>query len=337
MPEVTVFIPTYNRAAYLGDAIDSVLGQTFTDFELLIIDDGSTDDTDAVFDRYRDDRIRIERNPGNLGSPKTRNRGLDLAKGRFIAMLDSDDVANPERLEQQVAFLNRHPDHALIGSGKRALGSRSSIGSKLRRRPTDPDAVRARLLFRCCIAHSTVMGRTDLLRRHRYNEAFSVSQDFDLFVRLADRHKLANLEAPLVHVRRHAGQVSRQRDLVADRLRVILRRQLEALGLVVSATDLENHLLLARPRSWHRPTADYMAWAERWLQILIAANHRSGRYPAGVFERTLGELWFELCIKAMSSKTGGLHRWLWRSPLASSAWAGLGRRARAALTSRQAA
>lgn len=328
MPSVTVFIPTYNRAHFLSEAIDSVLGQTLSDFELLIVDDGSTDGTAALLERYRrrDARVRVERSEVNLGSPKTRNRGLDLASGDFIAMLDSDDIAAPDRLERQVAFLQRHDDHALVGSNKTSFGARRSFGWLMRGRPTSPEAIKARLLFRCCIAHSTVMGRTEVLRCFRYDEAFDVSQDFDLFTRLADRWKLANIEAPLVCVRRHAGQVSRRRTAVADRLRVILGRQLEALGVTFSDAELERHLLLARPLNWHAPSAEDLAWAESWLERLKAANARTGRYQAAALEQVVGELWFELCLKAMPGLARSPQRWLWRSPLAPSAWAGLRRR-----------
>jgi len=328
MPRVTVFIPTYNRVHFLPAAIDSVLGQTFSDFELLIVDDGSTDGTDALLDRYRssDRRIRVERHRLNLGSPKARNHGLDLASGEFIAMLDSDDIAVPNRLERQVNFLNERNDHALVGSNKETFGARPSFGRSLRRRPTAPEAIRARLLFRCCIAHSTVMGRTEILRRFRYDETFEVSQDFDLFVRLADHYQLANIGAPLVRVRRHAGQVSRKRAEVKSRLLLILRRQLEALGMAFSEEELERHLMLARPRSWHAPAREDLAWSEDWLQRLKVANRKSGRYDQTAFEQVVGEAWFELCLKGMPGAAKTPHRWLWRSPLASSAWAGVRRR-----------
>jgi glycosyltransferase involved in cell wall biosynthesis len=328
LPSVTVFIPTYNRAHFLPTAIDSILQQTFTDFELLIIDDGSNDGTADLLEDYcvRDRRIRVERNRGNIGSPKTRNRALDLAQGEFIAMLDSDDIALPERIERQVAFLRAHGDYALVGSNKETFGSFASFGHFLRRRPTAAEAIRARLLFRCCIAHSTVMARTEVMRRFRYDETFDVSQDFDLFTRLADHYKLANIDDALVRVRRHAGQVSRRHTEVKSRLRLILRGQLEALGMTFSEDELERHLMLARPRGWHAPTRDDLIWSETWLQRLKAANRQSGRYDAAVFEQIVGEVWFELCLKAMPGLARAPFRWLWRSPLASSAWAGVRRR-----------
>ena len=114
-PRVSVFIPVYNREAYVGAAIESVLRQSFQDFEILLIDDGSTDLSVEVLRSYDDRRIRVVRNERNLGQPETRNRGLALARGQYVAMLDSDDVARPDRLSRQVAFLDRHQDCVEVG------------------------------------------------------------------------------------------------------------------------------------------------------------------------------------------------------------------------------
>jgi len=108
-PKITVFIPAYNREKYIGDAIESILAQTFTNYEILLIDDGSTDGTVDIMRSYTDPRLRIIRNEKNLGIPKTRNKGIEHARGEYIAMLDSDDRAYPTRLEKQAAFMDRHP------------------------------------------------------------------------------------------------------------------------------------------------------------------------------------------------------------------------------------
>ncbi len=119
-PKVTVLTPVYNREQYIATAIESVLAQSFTDFELLLIDDGSTDGSAEILRSYTTDpRVRVVRNEQNLGIPQTRNRGIDLARGEYVAMLDSDDWAYPCRLETQVAFLDRHRDVAVVGPGRR--------------------------------------------------------------------------------------------------------------------------------------------------------------------------------------------------------------------------
>src|SRR5262245_21907442 len=116
-PRVTVLIPVYNRVQYVAVAIESILAQHFTNFELLLIDDGSTDGSLEVLRSYTaDPRVRLLRNESNLGIPRTRNKGVALARGEYVAMLDSDDYAYPTRLGRQVDFLDRHPDYALVGT-----------------------------------------------------------------------------------------------------------------------------------------------------------------------------------------------------------------------------
>src|SRR5262245_55227910 len=115
-PKVTVVIPVYNREKYVAAAIESILAQTFSNFELLVIDDGSTDGSREVIQSFRDLHVHLVCNETNLGIPRTRNRGIQRAHGEYLAFLDSDDWAYPERLGKQVAFLDSHPEHAAVGA-----------------------------------------------------------------------------------------------------------------------------------------------------------------------------------------------------------------------------
>lgn len=327
-PRVTVLIPVYNRARHVAMAIDSVLAQTLPDFELVVVDDGSTDGTPEIVRAYSDSRVRLIRHQSNQGVPRTRNRGLQEARGEYVAMLDSDDYAYPERLERQVAFLDRNPDHALVGSRKRRMDARGRPVKRLKgfkRRPCSAEAVQARLLFRCCIAQTSVMGRTALLRAFGYREAFSAGQEFDLFVRLSRHHRIANLRDVLVCYRSHPGQMSERRAEVENTYRAVMREQLQVLGVEFSETDLSGHFRLTRPLSWFRPDLEYLAWTEAWLHRLARANRASGVYPADVFHRTLGGVWSEVCFKgARSMGARALHRF-WRSPWRGAAWSGVWR------------
>lgn len=326
-PKVTVLIPVYNRAEYVGDAIASVLAQTFTDFELLVIDDGSTDASAEVVEGFRDPRLRLVRNEANLGIPTTRNKGLALVRGTYLAMLDSDDRAEPDRLARQVAFLDRNPEIALLGGNTRRLGRRRwRLKTLLAPRPLAPEAIRARLLFRCCVAQTTIMGRTEVLRAFGYAEAFAASQDFELFARLAEAHSIANLPNVLVQYRQHAGQMSRRREIVTETQLAILGRQLERLGIAPDADELHKHFLLTRPASWFRPDAAYLDWAEAWLCRLDEANRRAGRYPEPVFRATLGQVWLDLWARAPAAGALVLARRSWRSPLNAAARAALAAR-----------
>src|SRR5262249_35270201 len=141
LPKVTVVIPVYNREKYVRDAIDSILVQTFPDFELLVIDDGSTDRSREVVQSYHDPRIHLVCNGTNLGVPKTRNLGIQLARGEYLAFLDSDDWAYPERLGKQVAFLDSHPDYAAVGAWIAWMDEEGRSLGRIRRKPILPDEI----------------------------------------------------------------------------------------------------------------------------------------------------------------------------------------------------
>jgi glycosyltransferase involved in cell wall biosynthesis len=118
VPRVSVVMPTYNDALYLRDAIDSILNQTFTDFEFIIVNDGSADDTERIILSYEDKRIRYLKNEVNAGNTVARNKGMEAARGRYIAIMDSDDVSVPDRLETQYKYMERHPGIGILGGAK---------------------------------------------------------------------------------------------------------------------------------------------------------------------------------------------------------------------------
>lgn len=305
-PQVSVIIPVYNRERYLGEAIESILGQTFADFELLIIDDCSTDGSREIARAYTDPRIRLIANETNLGQPKTRNRVIQLASGAYIAMLDSDDTAYPQRLARQVAFLERNPDYALVGSWKSSMDAHGRALRVSGRRPMGAEEVCAWALFRCPIVHPSVMARAAVLRANPYCERFLIGADFELFVRLqANGYKLANVPEVLVRYRQHPGGISQataSEEAENAARRAIFQAQLRALGIAFTDQDLTRHdWLYRRPHTggqrW-RPDGAYLIWAARWLLGLRTANQRVCRYPPRALDRVIRRLWLKLCRQA---------------------------------------
>ncbi len=316
-PKVTVFIPVYNREDYISDAIDSVLTQSFSDFELLLIDDGSTDRSLELIESYRDPRIRVERNESNLGIPRTRNRGLELARGEYIALLDSDDRAYPQRLAKQVEILDRHPDYVQVGSWCRMMDARGQPLKKIKRQPIMPQDVDAQLLFRCALSNRSIMARTEILRRYRYRNDYPRCQDYDLHVRLARGHKMANLPECLVYGRIHPQQITTQTtELGDDRKQEIVRGQLVELDASFTETDLIPHLNLSRLRKLgFTPDRAYLEWAEHWLIGLKQANQRTRRYDQRAFNGALSEKWLRACGAARRELGWEAVRIFLRSPL----------------------
>jgi hypothetical protein len=209
IPRVSVVMPVHNGGPYLEHAIDSILRQTFTDFELVITDDGSTDSTAAVLHRYQsvDPRVRVQHQE-KAGLVVSLNRGCQEARATYIARMDADDVAFPDRLARQVEFLDRHPQVALVGG---AVVRIDEAGREIKRNvcPTSHAEIVRALAEYNCFTHSTVMMRADVLAAvGGYREAYLHAEDYDLWLRLSERYELANLGEPLLHYRVYAGQVS---------------------------------------------------------------------------------------------------------------------------------
>jgi len=210
MPTVTVLMSCYNASRYLSQAMESVLGQTYRDYEFVVVNDGSTDDTSDLLCRYaaKDDRIvLIEKE--NSGLADSLNVGIDAARGTWIARLDADDIALPQRIEKQVAFMAGHPDCHLLGSALSMIDG-NGMTVKRHRYPQDHDRLLSDLRrFRPFFGHSAAMFTTEAVRRlGGYNRYYKRSQDKDLWLRIAECGQMACLAEPLVNIRRHSDQIS---------------------------------------------------------------------------------------------------------------------------------
>ncbi len=206
---VSVLLPVHDAERTVGAAIASVLTQTYTDCELLVIDDGSTDRSAAAVREHAggDPRLRLLQQ-SNRGLIAALNRGLAEARGALIARMDADDVALPDRLERQVRFLESHPAVAAVGGAARYMDDRGPLPLELRH-PCAPEAIRAALPRGSCLVHPTVlMRRAAVLAAGGYRPAFLHAEDYDLWLRLAERADLANLAETVLHLRLHPGQVS---------------------------------------------------------------------------------------------------------------------------------
>jgi glycosyltransferase involved in cell wall biosynthesis len=209
VPLVSVIMPARNAGRFLDSAIRSVLTQTLPDFELLVVDDGSDDDTRAICERLArfDARVVVSTNPG-CGLVDALNHGLGSARGRYIARMDADDISLPERFKRQVDLLDANRDLAVAGSWAHIIDEReATIGAMTP--PTDAVAVRRELVHRSCIVHPSAMIRTETIRRvGGYRRAFVGCEDYDLWLRISEVAGLANLADVLLLYRMHDEQVT---------------------------------------------------------------------------------------------------------------------------------
>jgi glycosyltransferase involved in cell wall biosynthesis len=257
-PSVSVLMPVYNPGGFLREAIDSVLAQSYPAFELIAIDDGSSDGSYELLQAYaaRDARVRVFRQPRNLGIVAARNRAFREARAdaRYFAILDSDDVALPDRLERQVAFLEAHPDHALVGGHTWVIDEHSKpVG--IRRYPTDYAQICSVITRYNPIAQPAVMLRRSVVDAlGGYDEAFPRCQDYELWLRVAARHPIANLDVPVIRYR--VSQTQGKRTHLRQTLALTLALQRRWLfhprfrrAANVAYVGLE-HALLWVPEAW---------------------------------------------------------------------------------------
>lgn len=207
MPRVTVLMPVRNGARYIEAAVMSILGQTYTDFELLVVDDGSTDETPALLARIasRDSRVRaVSRSPAGIVAAL--NFGLGAADGDYVARMDADDIAFPRRLEWQVRALDARPRLIACGGNYLVFGAERALGISA----LSDAACKARLLLFPCFLHSSTMLRRSALKRTGivYRSEFPHCEDYRLWSELAQHGEFANLPRPLMRYRSHPGQVS---------------------------------------------------------------------------------------------------------------------------------
>ena len=221
-PEVSVIIPTFNRAEYLGESIDSVLAQEGPSFEVIIVDDGSTDDTPSVLAPYGS-RVQVLRQP-NRGIAAARNAGVTAARGDFIAFHDSDDMALPGRLSIPHAYLKAHPwIHVMIGNGIFLPAEGSGAPTRPWLRPEvaaalDGREVTVREVFRWNLGQlqATLISRESLLTVGPLDSEFLILDDFDIMLRLSVRYRLVFLDRPLFAYRQHGVGITQNRMLLRE-------------------------------------------------------------------------------------------------------------------------
>jgi glycosyltransferase involved in cell wall biosynthesis len=304
-PRVTVLLPVYDGEAYLREAMDSILGQTWRDLELLVTDDGSRDRSAEIVASYGDPRVRLHRHERNMGLVPTLNEGLDLARGEYLARMDADDVAHPERLARQVGHLDAHPELAALGTGVRNFGEvRSSWTLK-----HEPPAVRARLLFECALCHPTVMLRLSTVRRLglRYDAAYPHAEDWALWVAVAERAAAANLREELLRYRAHPTQVSKTQNPGQLRsVRKLQADQLSRLGIQATEAELDLHGEIAR--GIFAATPEFLDRADAWLRHLAEAGRILPPADAAALRAEAAFRWARVCRRSRRLGLAALRR-----------------------------
>jgi glycosyltransferase involved in cell wall biosynthesis len=212
-PKISVLLPVFNAERYLRRALESVLTQTFEKFEVVAVNDGSTDRSKAILDEYSRADTRLHQvSQDNQGIVSALNAGLELMRGEYVARMDADDVAMPHRLERQLAYMDRHPECVAVGSQVIYIDpDGDEIGPKADLKESHEEINTALLAGGWPIVHPSVMIRTSTIRQIGGYQDYRTWEDHDLFLRLAEVGRLANLDEPLLRYRLHLGSIVHQR------------------------------------------------------------------------------------------------------------------------------
>ncbi|MBA4388122.1 MAG: hypothetical protein C0404_09085 [Verrucomicrobia bacterium] len=303
-PRVSIIMPMHNNRAYVRTAVESMLNQSFGDFEFIIVDDASTDDSASIVRSFADSRIRLVTNSENRGVAASLNIGIDSAKGEYLARMDADDVSMPDRLFRQVAFLDANRGVGICGSWILCF---NEDRSHLFRYPTGADCVKAFLLLGNPLAHPSVCMRRDLLRNSglRYNEETAAAQDYEFWTRCAAFTEMDNLAVPLLRYRVHSGSVTQSRGSKSDEYATaVVASQLGKLSATFSAEEISFHRRVGHGAGVG--TREELDRVEEWLGKLRTLNAGQRIWPQRGLEEALGFVWFRVC-----QNSTGLGLWAW--------------------------
>ena|SRR3989344_2621648 len=311
-PKVTVLMPVYNAEKYLREAIESILSQTFKNFEFLIINDGSTDKSKDVILSYNDPRIIYSENSKNLGIAKTLNKGMNLARGNYIARMDGDDISHPDRLQEQIEFMDDNRHVGVCGTWLQTINNNKE---EIWKSPIAHEEIRSLMLFHDAIYHPTVVIRRDIIKKHnlRYSESIRYAEDYEFWTRTTKYTRLSNLQEVLLYHRvyhnKHIDAYLKIQEKSADRVRL---SQLYKLGIRPDQHEFSIHMAIS---CWRfKPEKKFVTATKKWLEKLLLSNCRANQYHHDIFAKVIADKWFVTCINAAQL---GLWTWTtyWKSSL----------------------
>lgn len=300
MDLVSVLMSAYNSEIYIEDSVRSILNQRNVNLELLIVNDGSTDSTYEIIKKLtaEDNRVRII-NQDNAGLPLALNKAIIESKGNFLARMDADDIAFPERLWQQLKYLNEHPEIDIVASYVEAFGDGRN---RIWKFPTKKEDCDVALLFFNPLPHPAVMFRRSVIEKTGfYNTDFEYDQDYELWARASSNHAIANIGLPLLKYRIHKNQMGSlySKNFRIDSQKKTQRYLLNQVGIEASETDLFLHSLLSNSYRYEfdiNVSVETLKEVAAWIQRLHEINNISNRYNDQFLKKRIRIHYFSLCL-----------------------------------------
>jgi len=290
-------MPVYNAERYVKDAVASILNQTYRNLELIIIEDGSADNSLQKLESIKDDRIILVKNDVNRGQIYTRNLGLKMAKGEYIGMFDADDIAYPDKFKLQINFLKKNEDYGMIGSWAKFIdedGKRLRGSWKLRAKP---DMIPSIMLFKNYFLQSAVVYRKDCISKYSFKEGFEIAEDYIIWLEIIEKYKTWNFQKYLVDYRIHKDSITKrepERKLQVER--ILFNQQLVKLGIEATKDELNMHLLIKNNMPIKK--INTLRQIEKWLLKIEDRNEDELIYDRKMLARVIFNRWLKVCKKA---------------------------------------
>lgn len=312
MPLVSVIMPVYNAEKYVGLAIDSILKQTYTDFEFLIFNDGSSDNTRQVIESFQDPRIKFHDSTTNSGYVTHLNRGIELATGKYIARMDADDISLPERFELQVNFLENHPEVGLCGAWILQFEGNDEPDKRVMYRyPADHDEICVALLRHNSFAHPVVMMRRNILIENglRYDPDYMPSEDARLWVTLKNYTQLHNIQKVLLRYRKHNNQISTEKHEL--RRRNTTRIKIELIEEITGPLSDQEKKLYSDivHKSYSNSGDEYLSAFFTLVNKIITANNSKRIYSPAELNKQLQNILRSVSKKSLPKNKRTLMFW----------------------------
>lgn len=306
LPRATVLMPMYNAGEFVAEAIESILNQTYSDFKLLVIDDGSSDNSVQVVQSFQDERIQLCRNDENMGLVDTLNRGLRMIDTEYILRMDADDISLPTRFEEQIQFMDNNPLIGVSSFQTQLIGNENKIATQ----PLNDQEMKAQVFFRTVFNHGGVIYRSKVLLENElfYRSIYPHFEDHDMWYRLMKYTSFGNIDKVLYLYRRGTHNVTvRNKSTKTQRLKAFYKDMLADLEIEATETDLLYCLPLGSWDANKRNIKGYKAFLLRLKQ----QNEVVKIFPGAAFEKVLKDKWEKAFYKMPENGLGSVFWYAW--------------------------
>lgn len=290
MPQVTVFIPVYNKASYLKECLDSVLNQEYKDFEILLVDDVSTDNSVEIINSYHHSSLRLIRNQKNMGPGGCSNMAIEEAHGKYLVRMDADDISPLNRLSLQVKYMEDHPEIVASSGNVQCFGADNGLWKY----PHKDKEAKASMLFSTPVCQGACIMRLDQIRKSgvRYGSVSNyIGEDRVFWFDLRKKIQFGNLNEVVLHYRRGSQNIAHDKNFNRIEIRKnIIRYMMEHCGFSVTENDIEFHLM-ATGIFPEKLNESHVKGLKEWLEKLNEWNNASGEFPPDAFFKKTEQIW----------------------------------------------